>query len=158
MALMDGGADVLSFQVASTAVMTAAQERGRMAIAFHSDMSAAGPQAQLLAVTHQWGGYDIQQVRALQRGEWRSQDTWGGVREGMVRVEGFGPRLPKAVKQEVLERQQQMAEGRLTVFQAAAQPIRDNQGQIRIPIGISLSDGVISQMQWLVDGVHGKLP
>jgi hypothetical protein len=58
MALMNEGADVLSFQVASTAVMGAAQERGKMAIAFHSDMRKAGPQAQLLAVTHQWGGYD----------------------------------------------------------------------------------------------------
>lgn len=57
MALMDQGADVLSFHSASTAVMAAAQERGKLAIAYHSDMRKVAPDAQLLAVTHQWGDY-----------------------------------------------------------------------------------------------------
>src|SRR5215218_58037 len=38
MALMDQGADVLAFHTASTAVMAAAQERGKFAVAYHSDM------------------------------------------------------------------------------------------------------------------------
>jgi len=158
MALMNEGADVLSFQVASTAVMGAAQERGKMAIAFHSDMRKAGPQAQLLAVTHQWGGYDTQRVRALQKGEWKSQDTWGGVREGMVRVDSFGPRMPPAVRQEVLERQEAMSQGKLHAFQAGKAPIRDNQGRVRIPAGSTLEDAAILQMNWLAEGVVGKLP
>ena len=65
MTLMDQGADVLSFQVASTAVMAAAQERGKMAIAFHSDMRKDGPDAQLLAVTHHWGDYYTQRAQAV---------------------------------------------------------------------------------------------
>jgi simple sugar transport system substrate-binding protein len=38
MTLMDQGADVLAFHTASTAVMAAAEERGKLAIAYHSDM------------------------------------------------------------------------------------------------------------------------
>lgn len=158
MALMNEGADVLSFQVASTAVMGAAQERGKMAIAFHSDMRKAGPQAQLLAVTHQWGGYDTARVRALQKGEWKSQDTWGGVREGMIRVDSFGPRVPKAVRMEVQQRQDEMAHGKLHPFHAGTAPIRDNQGQVRIPAGSTLDDATILQMNWLAEGVVGQLP
>lgn len=158
MALMNEGADVLSFQVASTAVMGAAQERGKMAIAFHSDMRKAGPQAQLLAVTHQWGGYDTARVRALQKGEWKSQDTWGGVREGMIRVDSFGPRVPKAVRMEVQQRQDEMAHGKLHAFHAGKTPIRDNQGQVRIPAGSTLDDAAILQMNWLAEGVVGQLP
>ena len=158
MALMNEGADVLSFQVASTAVMGAAQERGKMAIAFHSDMRKAGPQAQLLAVTHQWGGYDTARVRALQKGEWKSQDTWGGVREGMIRVDSFGPRVPKAVRMEVQQRQDEMAHGKLHPFHAGKMPIRDNQGQVRIPAGSTLQDADILQMNWLAEGVVGQLP
>lgn len=105
MALFNGGVDVVSFQVASTAVMQAAQERGRMAIAYHSDMRKDGPDAQLLAVTHQWGDYYTARAKAVLDGSWKSQDTWGGVREGMIRVEGFGPKLPPAVREEVLQRQ-----------------------------------------------------
>ncbi|CAB5704273.1 Purine-binding protein BAB2_0673 precursor [Delftia tsuruhatensis] len=158
MALFNGGVDVVSFQVASTAVMQAAQERGRMAIAYHSDMRKDGPDAQLLAVTHQWGDYYTARARAVLDGRWKSQDTWGGVREGMIRVEGFGPRLPAAVREEVLSRQREMAQGRLHPFKAGSEPIRDNQGRVRVPAGKQLEDAQILQMNWLVDGVQATLP
>ncbi|MBE2262585.1 MAG: BMP family ABC transporter substrate-binding protein, partial [Burkholderiaceae bacterium] len=38
MALFDQGVDVIAFHTGSTAVMAAAQERGKMAVAYHSDM------------------------------------------------------------------------------------------------------------------------
>lgn len=158
MALFNGGVDVVSFQVASTAVMQAAQERGRMAIAYHSDMRKDGPDAQLLAVTHQWGDYYTARAKAVLDGSWKSQDTWGGVREGMIRVEGFGPKLPPAVREEVLQRQKDMAQGRLQPFKAGDQPVRDNQGQVRIPAGKQLDDAQILQMNWLVEGVQATLP
>lgn len=158
MALFNGGVDVVSFQVASTAVMQAAQERGRMAIAYHSDMRKDGPDAQLLAVTHQWGEYYTARARAVLDGSWKSQDTWGGVREGMIRVEGFGPKLPTAVREEVLQRQKDMAQGLLQPFKAGDQPVRDNQGQVRIPAGKQLDDAQILQMNWLVEGVQATLP
>ena len=157
MTLMDQGADVLSFQVASTAVMAAAQERGKMAVAFHSDMRKDGPDAQLMAVTHHWGGYYARRVKAVQNGNWASGDFWGGVKDGMVKVEHFGPRLPKAVRDEVLAQQQAMAEGKLQPFQAGAQPIRDNQGKVRIPAGTRLTDVQKNQMDWLVEGVVGSV-
>jgi len=157
MTLMDQGADVLSFQVATTAVMAAAQERGKMAIAFHSDMRKDGPDAQLLAVTHQWGGYYTQRAKAALEGRWKSADTWGGVKEGMVRVEAFGPKLPAAVRDEVLARQQQMAQGKLQPFAALQADVKDNQGQVRIPKGVQLTDTQLRQMDWLVDGVQGSV-
>ena len=157
MALMDQGADVLSFQVASTAVMVAAQERGKMAIAFHSDMRKDGPDAQLLAVTHHWGGYYAQRVQAVQNGTWKPGDTWGGVKDSMVKVEHFGPKLPAAVRSELLARQQEMAQGKLQPFRAGKQPIRDNAGAVRIPAGQQLDDGPLHQMDWLVEGVQGSV-
>ena len=157
MTLMDQEADVLSFQVASTAVMSAAQERGKMAIAFHSDMRKDGPDAQLMAVTHHWGGYYTQRAKAVKNGTWKAGDFWGGVKDGMIKVEHFGPKLPKAVREEVLARQQEMAQGKLQPFKAGQQPIRDNQGHIRIPAGASLSDADKNQMNWLVEGVVGSV-
>ena len=157
MALMDQGADVLSFQVASTAVMAAAQERGKMAVAFHSDMRKDGPDAQLLAVTHHWGGYYSERAKAVQSGTWTSGDVWGGVKEGMVKVEHFGPRLPAAVREEVLAAQKAMALGKLQPFQAAHADLRDNQGQVRAKRGQQLSDSQLLEMNWLVEGVQGTV-
>ena len=158
MSLFNQNVDVVSFQVASTAVMQAAQERGKMAIAFHSDMRKVAPDAQLLAVTHHWGRYYEQRARAVLDGSWRSQDFWGGVKEGMVDVQGFGPRLPQAARAEVLQRKQEMAQGRLQPFTAGKQAIFDNQGKQRIAPGQALSDADLLRMDWLVQGVIGALP
>ncbi len=57
MALFNQDVDVIAFHTGSTAVMAAAQERGKMAVAYHSDMRKIGPDAQIIAVTHQWGDY-----------------------------------------------------------------------------------------------------
>ena len=156
MTLMDQGADVLSFQVASTAVMVAAQERGKMAVAYHSDMRKDAPDAQLMAVTHPWGSYYTARAKAVQNQTWKSGDVWGGIQQGMIKVEHFGPKLPQAVRDEVMVRQKEIAQGRLQPFQAVKAPLRDNQGRERVPLGGQLSDAQLHQMDWLVEGVIGS--
>ncbi|MCB1978300.1 MAG: BMP family ABC transporter substrate-binding protein [Burkholderiaceae bacterium] len=157
MALFDQGVDVVAFHAASTAVMAAAQERGKLAVAYHSDMRSVGPDAQIVAVTHQWGSYYTARVRAVLEGTWTSGNVWGGVREGMIRVGDFGSKVPPAVQQEVLARQKDIGAGKLQPFKAGSAPVRDNEGQVVIPAGQSLSDAQILAMNWLVEGVQGKI-
>jgi simple sugar transport system substrate-binding protein len=137
--LMNQDADVLAFHTGSSAVMTAAQERGKLAVAYHSDMRKIAPDAQLVAVTHHWGEYYAARAKAVLDGTWTSGNVWGGVKEGMVRVEGFGPRVPKKVQDEVLARQRDIASGKLKPFGA-------------------MSDEQILNMKELVPGVAAKLP
>lgn len=158
MTLMNQDADVLAFHTGSNAVMIAAQERGKMAVAYHSDMRKVAPDAQIAAVTHQWGAYYTKQVRASMDGTWKTSSFWGGVREGMIRVDGFGRQVPKAVVDEVNVAQKAVGEGRLKPFEATAtQDILDNEGGILIPRGGFLSDGQIQSMNALVAGVLGKI-
>lgn len=154
--LMNQGAEVLVFHTGSTAVMAAAQERGKLAVAYHSDMRKTAPDAQVLAVTHQWGDYYTRRVQAVRNGTWRSEHLWGGVKEGMVRVDAFGPKVPQVVQTEVLARQKDIAAGKLHPFHAKAE-VRDNTGKVAIPMGHTLSDAQILNMDWLADGVIGKL-
>lgn len=158
MALFNQGADVLAFHTGSTAVMAAAQERGKMAVAYHSDMRQVGPDAQIVAVTHQWGDYYTRRVRAVLDGAWKAGNVWGGVREGMIRVGHFGTKVPERVQQEVLAAQKELADGTRHPFRAGKRPVRDNQGREVIAPGQTLSDGQILQMDWLVEGVQGQLP
>ena len=157
MTLFNRDADVIAFHTGSTAVMQAAQERGKLAIAYHSDMRRVAPDAQVVAVTHQWGGYYTQRARAVLDGTWQSGKVWGGVREGMIRIGDFGPKVPKAVQEEVLARQRDIAGGTLQPFRAAAADVRDNEGRVVIPKGTALTDTQILQMNWLVDGVQGRV-
>ena len=157
MALLDQGVEVLAFHTATNAVMVAAQERGKLAVAYHSDMRNVAPDAQIAAVTHQWGRYYTQRARAVLDGTWQSGDVWGGVREGMVRVGDFGSKVPAAVQQEVLARQKDMAAGKLQPFRAGAVAVRDNAGHEVIAPGQALTDAQILQMNWLVEGVQGQV-
>jgi basic membrane protein A and related proteins len=154
MALFDQDVDVISFHTASDAVMRAAQERGKMAIAYHSDMRKAGPDAQIAAVTHHWGDYYKRRTQAVLDGTWTSGNFWGGVKEGMIRVGDFGPKVPKAVQDEVLARQKDIAAGKLRPFSG---PISDNEGRLVLAKGQTMSDAQILQMNFLVAGVQGKV-
>jgi basic membrane protein A len=136
-------------------VMVAAQERGRWAVAYHSDMRKVAPQAQLLAVTHHWGEYYTRRARALMQGQWVSEDVWSGVREGMVKIEGFGDGVPETVRREVMARLDDVARGRLQPFKG---PLVDNEGREVLPAGKSLTDAQILGMDFLVEGVTSRLP
>ncbi|ROZ76119.1 BMP family ABC transporter substrate-binding protein [Ramlibacter sp. WS9] len=154
MTLFNQDVDVIAFHTGSTAVMTAAQERGKMAVAYHSDMRKAGPDAQIVAVTHQWGDYYKRRTQALLDGKWASGSTWGGVKEGMIRVGDFGPKVPKAVQDEVLARQKDIASGKLKPFSGA---IEDNEGKPVLAQGQAMTDEQILSMNFLVSGVQGKI-
>lgn len=157
MSLMNQGADVLAFHTGSNAVMVAAQERGQWAVAYHSDMRRVAPDAQLLAVTHQWERYYTSRARAVLDGAWQPGKVWGGVREGMVEVGAFGPRVPQAVQEEVLRLQRDVASGKLKPFEARRGDVRDQAGKVVIAAGNSLTDAQILAMDWLVEGVVGKM-
>jgi len=157
MVLFNQDVDVMAFHTGSIAVMAAAQERGKMAVAYHSDMRKTGPDAQIVAVTHEWGRYYTERVRAVQSGTWKSGNLWGGVREGLIRVGDFGPKVPAAVQQEVLAAQKAIGAGTLQPFKAGKTPVRDNEGHEVIAAGQALTDAQILQMNWLVEGVQGRI-
>src|SRR4051812_31842029 len=68
MTLFNQEADVIAFHTASTAVMAAAQERSKLAVAYHSDMRKVAPDAQIVAVTHEWGDYYKRRTQAVLQG------------------------------------------------------------------------------------------
>ena len=152
--LFNQSVDVITFHTASNAVMVAAQERGKMAIAYHSDMRKVAPEAQLMAVTHEWGAYYTRRVTDVQKGQWRSGNVWAGLKEGMIRVGDFGPKLPAKVRDEIAKVQQDIAQGKRHPFQG---PIADNEGKTIAAVGQKLSDVQILNMNYGVVGVVGKV-
>ena len=89
-------------------------------------------------------------------GNWKPGNVWGGVKEGMVRVDSFGPRVPLAVQTEVLAAQQRIAKGQLHPFHAT-EAVLDNTGKTVIAKGQTLTDAQILGINWLVAGVQGKV-
>jgi len=151
--LIGQGADVITHHTDSTAVVQAAEEKGKYAIAYHSDMKKYGPKAQLAAVTHHWGAYYTKQAQAVIDGTWKSSSTWGGIKDGMVKLEGINNSVPAEVKQFVAAREKELVAGTLNPFTG---PIKDNDGKVRLEKGV-LDDAALSKMDYFVEGVAGKV-
>jgi basic membrane protein A len=154
MTLFNQNVDVVAFHTGSTAVMAAAQERGKMAVAYHSDMRKVAPDAQIVAVTHHWGDYYVSRVQAALDSRWKSGSFWGGIEHAMVRAGDFGPKVPQAVRDEVRKRQTEIAKGKLRPFTG---PIVDNEGKQVLAAGSTMTDEQILSMNFLVSGVQGKV-
>jgi basic membrane protein A len=154
-ALIGQGADIVTHHTDSSAAVAAAEERGRMAIGYHSDMSRFGPKAQLAAVTHHWGEYYTKAAASVLDGSWKPGRLWGGMKDGMIRIEAFNESVPKAVVDEVLARAEAIRSGQFHPFTG---PIRSNDGREIAAAGIVLSDEQLGAMNFYVEGVFGKVP
>lgn len=151
--LMGQGADIVTHHTDSTAVVQAAQEKGKYAIAYHSDMAKFGPKSQLAAVTHHWGNYYTKQAQMVLDGTWKSSMTWGGLKDGMVKLEGLNSSVPASVKKLVLEKENAIMTGKLNPFTG---PLKDNTGKVRLEKG-TLDDAGLNKMDYFVEGVQGTV-
>ena len=153
--LISQGADVLTHHTDSTAVMQAAEAKKVYAVAYHSDMSKYGPNAQLTAVTHQWGAYYTKAVQEVISGTWKPGNVWGGIKEGMIKMGAFNPVVPRDVQDLVNKTAVAIGAGKFHPF---AGPVKDNDGTERLAAGKVMTDDVLSKMDYYVEGVQGKLP
>jgi simple sugar transport system substrate-binding protein len=155
MTLMSQGADIITHHTDSTAVVQAAEEQGKYAFGYHSDMSKYGPKAHLTSTTHHWGNYYTEVVKAAQSGDWKPVSTWGGYKEGMIALAPLNSAIPADLRERIAKMEGQLADGSLHPF---AGPVVDQDGKVRVAAGSNMSDADLSKMDYYLEGVDSKLP
>ena len=153
--LLAQGADVITHHTDSTAVVQAAEEAGKYAFGYHSDMSKYGPKAHLTATTHHWGDYYVKTVREVQAGTWKPTNVWGGYAEGMIKLAPLNDAIPQDLQQRIREMESQMTAGELHAF---AGPVIDQDGNTIVPAGQNMSDEQLNKMNYYLEGVVSKIP
>ena len=153
--LISQGADVITHHTDSTAAVQAAEAKKVYAIAYHSDMSKYGPNAQLTAVTHNWGDYYTKTTQSALDGKWKPDNVWGGIKEGMIKLAAFNKVVGQDVQDMVKKAEADIAAGKLHPFTG---PVKDNEGKERLAAGKTIDDATLSKMDYYVEGVQGKLP
>ncbi len=153
--LMDQGADVVTHHTDSHAVVQAAAERDKFAIAYHSDMSKYGDENHLTAVVHEWGDFYTKRAREVLNGEWSSRNVWGGIASGMVDIAAFSDAVPEGVRGKVEKAREAIVSGELHPF---AGPVVAKDGTEKAAKGEALSDDELLRMDYYVQGVASKLP
>jgi basic membrane protein A len=151
--LLKDKADVIAQHQNTFAPQQAAQERGVYSIGFHQDMSRYAPKAHLTACVWNWGPYYMKTVEQVKAGTWKSEQYWGGIKDGIVDIAPFGPMVPDEVKKMVMAEREKIIQGSFTVFEG---PIRDSSGNMRVPKGKKMSDEELMKLDWFVEGVEGK--
>lgn len=155
MTLMAQGVDVITHHTDSTAVVQAAEEQGKYAFGYHSDMSKYGPNAHLTAVTHHWGDYYVKIVKEVQAGTWKPTSVWGGFPEGMVKLAPMNDVIPADVRGKIKVLEEDLKAGRFHPFSG---PVVKQNGEIVVPAGQTMTDDQLNSMNYYVKGVVSKLP
>lgn len=154
--LIGQGADVLTHHTDSTAVVATAEEKGKLAVAYHSDMAKFGPKSQIAAVTHHWDQYYAQRAQDVMDGKWEVKPVWGGVKDGMIKLEGINEALVSKEAIDAMKKvEADMAAGK---FQPFTGPVKDNEGKEVLAKGVVATDDQLNNMNYYVQGVAGKVP
>ena len=155
-ALINGGADVLFQNTDSPAVLKTAQEKGKRAFGWDSDMTAYGPKAHLASAVINWGPYYIKATKEALDGSWKGGSAvWWGVKEGAIDIVSIAEDVPAETKAKVEEVKKGLAAGTYSIWKG---PIMDNTGKEMVAKDAVADDKYLSGMGAYVKGVEGKVP
>lgn len=149
------GADVLSQNTDSPAVIQTAEEKGVYAFGWDSDMSKFGPKAHLVASTLNWSRYYTDTVKSVLAGTWKPATTLWGMKEGMVVLTPLSPSVPAAVAKVFEEKKQAIISGKLVPFTG---PIVDQAGVVKVAAGAMMPMNELMSLNYYVQGVEGSIP
>ncbi|MBB4007983.1 BMP family ABC transporter substrate-binding protein [Allorhizobium taibaishanense] len=153
-ALLDQGVDILTQHTDTTAPMQIAEQRGIKAFGQASDMIAAGPHAQLTSITDTWGVYYIKRTQALFDGTWKSEQSWDGLKDGILTMAPY-TNMPDDVKKLAEETEAKIKSGEIHPFTG---PLNKQDGTPWLKAGEKADDKTLLGMNFYVEGVDDKLP
>ena len=153
--LINGGADVLFQNTDSPAVLKTAQDKGKRAFGWDSDMTAYGPKAHLASAVINWGPYYIKATKDALEGKKESTQTWWGVKEGAIDIVSIAEDVPAETKAKVEEVKAGLQAGTFSIWKG---PIVDNTGKEQLKKDEVADDKFLGGLNFYVKGVEGKIP
>ncbi|WP_326543766.1 BMP family ABC transporter substrate-binding protein [Pseudorhodoferax sp.] len=154
-ALINGGADVLMQNTDSAAVLKTAQDKGKRAFGWDSDMTAYGPQAHLGSAIINWAPYYIKATKDALEGTWSTGAVWWGVKEGAIDMVSIAADVPAETKAKIDTIKAGLKDGSFSIWKG---PIVDNAGKEVVAAGAVADDQFLSGVKFYVKGVEGKVP
>jgi simple sugar transport system substrate-binding protein len=154
--LINGGADVLFQNTDSPAVLKTAQDKGKRAFGWDSDMTAYGPKAHLASAVINWTPYYIKATRDALDGNWKSGGhTWSGVKDGAIDIVSIADDVPADTKAKVEDIKKGLKDGTFAIWKG---PVVDNTGKEVLKKDEVADDKFLSGVNFYVKGVEGKVP
>ncbi|QIL44523.1 BMP family ABC transporter substrate-binding protein [Acidovorax sp. HDW3] len=153
--LINGGADVLFQNTDSPAVLKTAEEKGKRAFGWDSDMTAYGPKAHLGSAVINWLPYYTKATKDVLDGTWKTGQAWWGVKEGAVDLVSLAEDVPAEVRAKVDAVKAGLKDGSFVIWKG---PIVDNAGKAVLDKDAVADDKFLTSINFYVKGVDGKVP
>ncbi|NKE68076.1 BMP family ABC transporter substrate-binding protein [Ramlibacter sp. RBP-2] len=153
--LINGGADVLMQNTDSPAVLKTAQDKGKRAFGWDSDMTAYGPKAHLGSAVINWGPYYIKAAKDALEGKWTTGQAWWGVKEGAIDFVSIADDVPADIKKKVEDVKAGLKDGSFVIWKG---PIVNNAGKEVLAKDAVADDKFLGGVNFFVKGVEGKVP
>ena len=153
--LINGGADVLFQNTDSPAVLKTAEEKGKRAFGWDSDMTAYGPKAHLGSAIIDWSPYYKKTVNEVLNGTWTTGTAWWGVKEGAIDLISLAEDVPAETKAKVDEIRAGLKDGSYNIWKG---PIMGSDGKEVLAKDVVADDAFLGGIKFYVKGVEGKVP
>jgi simple sugar transport system substrate-binding protein len=153
--LINGGADVLFQNTDSPAVLKTAQDKGKRAFGWDSDMTAYGPKAHLASAIINWTPYYVKATKDALEGTWKTGGVWWGVKEGAIDIVSIAEDVPAETKAKVDAVRAGLKDGSFAIWKG---PLVDNTGKTLLKKDEVADDKFLSGVNFYVKGVEGKVP
>ena len=153
--LISGGADVLFQNTDSSAVLQKAEEKGKLAFGWDSDMSKFGPNAHLASAVINWTPYYSKAVKDALDGTWQTGGVWWGVKEGAIDLVSISDKVPAEVKDKVAKIKAGLTDGSFVIWKG---PIVGQDGKEVLAKDVVADDKFLSGVNFYIKGVEGKVP
>ena len=154
-ALINGGADILMQNTDSPAVLKTAQDKGKRAFGWDSDMTAYGPKAHLGSAIINWAPYYIKATKDALDGQWTTGSVWWGVKEGAIDMVSIAEDVPAETKAKIDSIKAGLKDGSFAIWKG---PISDNTGKEVLAKDAVADDAFLGGVKFYVKGVEGKVP
>jgi simple sugar transport system substrate-binding protein len=149
--------DVITCHVDSPKVVVeTAERRGVFVCGYHASQAPLAPKGYLTGAEWNWLTPYTEHVKAAASGAPMNNFMRGGLKEGYVRTSAYGKAVSEGTRKKTDGVKAEMMKGGYAIFKG---PLKDNTGKVVIAAGTAhqQTDPVLEQMNYLVEGVAGKV-
>jgi basic membrane protein A len=153
--LINQGADVITMHVDSPAtILSTAETRGVWSIGYQSLAAQQfAPQYWICGTGFMLGGTLTWLASTVLDKTWKPIFLRCGMADGCMAMAPFGPKVPQAVQNQVMQVRGDLEAGKIVVFKG---PLKDQNGNVKVAEGAVLTDDQMSAVDWFVEGVVGS--
>lgn len=154
-ALLSEGCDVIAQHCDTPNPQLEAESAGKWGVGYNTDMSKDAPKATLTSTLWNWSAYYTYQVKQIVDGNWKCENYYGGMADGLVDIAPLNKDLcTEDMQKAVDEAKAKLEDGSVNVFDGV---IETNDGKTVGEEGKTLDDATITGgINWYFKNVEVK--